>query len=80
MGGLPATVNKRRQFIRIQQALRVTLGEPEWCGGRDRRWTENIRNQQIIHKERRIESEHALAALADGMTVEHAIRPANDPT
>src|ERR1051326_1309110 len=62
-----------REVIRIQQSVRVAVDQLERRGGSDRDRSENIRNNQVVHQKRRIESQHAFPALTDRMVVIDAV-------
>src|ERR671937_81184 len=75
---LPPAINRRRELVRVQEALRISVNEPEHRGRSDRQWTKGICDERIVYDKWRIECQHALSALPNRMAVKHAIRTADD--
>ena len=66
--------------VRIEQAGRVAVAQPERRRRRHRRRSGDAGLQQVVDEVRRVEAEHPFAPLPDRVAVEHAVAAAHDPS
>src|SRR5262249_264683 len=65
--------------IWCQQALRISIAQSKNRSRSDGSWPECIGQNEIVHEEWWVESEHPFATLSDRVTIEHAVRATDHP-